>query len=140
MKTPPVMSTPDGRRSNLTAAWAFGVLLLTLALARLSVVWSLPVPVCGLKRLTGVPCPFCGGTRCLQALASLDWAGALRWNPLVFAACLGVALWFVSWSLECLLDRRWLSALGTLRWAPALKYGLAAMVLLNWIYLWVRLR
>jgi uncharacterized membrane protein YccC len=46
---------------------------------------------CAFKAFTGVPCPTCGGTRALLALARLDAGAALAWNPLV---TLGVAVFF----------------------------------------------
>jgi hypothetical protein len=49
-------------------------------------------PVCAFRSLTGVPCPTCGGTRALLALARLDVGAALAWNPLVTLAALVFAL------------------------------------------------
>jgi hypothetical protein len=46
---------------------------------------------CAFRAITCVPCPTCGGTRALLALARLDLAAALAWNPLV---TLGVAFFF----------------------------------------------
>jgi hypothetical protein len=40
-------------------------------------------PGCLFRAVTGVPCPTCGGTRALLALARLDVPAALAWNPLV---------------------------------------------------------
>lgn len=48
------------------------------------------LPRCGLKRLTGLPCPTCGTWRGLCRLASGDVSGALRSQPLLVGA--GVAL------------------------------------------------
>lgn len=48
-------------------------------------------PVCAFRAITGIPCPTCGGTRALLALARLDLGAALAWNPLV---TLGVAAFF----------------------------------------------
>ena len=38
--------------------------------------------------MTGLPCPTCGATRALLALARLDPVAALAWNPLVTLAVL----------------------------------------------------
>ena len=54
------------------AAWGIGVL-------------NIAVPECGFHSLTGLPCPLCGGTRAMQAVADLDFVSALKWNPLVCA-------------------------------------------------------
>jgi len=56
---------------------------------------------------TGLPCPFCGGTRALHALARADWAAAFYYNPLAFAAVLGAAGWTAWWAGEALRGRPW---------------------------------
>lgn len=48
----------------------------------------LPHPICGFRALTGCPCPFCGGLRCLENLFFLNFAQALILNPLVFLVCM----------------------------------------------------
>ena len=40
------------------------------------------IPVCGYHWLTGRPCPFCGLTRALFALAAGHWRNALHLNAL----------------------------------------------------------
>ncbi len=121
-------------------AWAFAGMLLLLAVARLSLVWPLPLPFCLLKRLTGIPCPFCGTTRCLQAFSQFDFTAAFRWNPLALIACLGIAVGFMAWAVDRLWNRRWLAGLlGALK-LPALKFGFIGAVFLNWIYLWLAQR
>jgi hypothetical protein len=72
-----------------------GVLLLGAALAAVWMRLGLPRPVCYLRDWTGIPCPTCGSTRLIEALLSGDIAGALAWNPLVFAGLIGIALWAV---------------------------------------------
>lgn len=61
---------------------------------------------CGFLRLTGYPCPTCGMTRSVMALAHLDWARAMAFNPLgpVF---LGMcALWWTNALIEIRTGRR----------------------------------
>lgn len=49
-----------------------------------------PPTLCLLRGLTGIPCPFCGGTTALVQLGRADVAAALAASPLVV---LGAPLW-----------------------------------------------
>jgi hypothetical protein len=49
-------------------------------------------PACPFHAWTGLPCPGCGTTRAVTALAGGDLAGAFAWNPL---ATLGLAAGFL---------------------------------------------
>jgi hypothetical protein len=52
-------------------------------------------PLCGFRWLSGLPCPLCGLTHALFALAKGHWAEALRWHalsPLAVAMLVGL-LW-----------------------------------------------
>ena len=64
--------------------------------AALIVLWTFTpphLPVCGFRWLTGRPCPFCGLTRAMFALARGHVAEALRWHALSpLAAALAVGL------------------------------------------------
>jgi hypothetical protein len=114
---------------------ALGGLLLLLAAVRVAVQWNLPLPFCLLKRLTGIPCPFCGSTRCLAACSSFDFASAIRWNPLTFLACVGIVLWFGVWTADRFFNQRWLVTVQRWPVAPAPRALLVGAVVLNWIYL-----
>ena len=140
MSAPPRIASTAKSALDRSPAWAFAGMLLLLAGARVSLAWPLPLPFCLLKRLTGIPCPFCGTTRCLQACSRLDFAAALHWNPLALVACLGIAAWFIAWAVDRLWNRRWLGALRRAVQVRALKFGLLGAVFLNWVYLWLALR
>jgi hypothetical protein len=71
-----------------------------LALARLGVP-GMGFEVCGLRRLTGIPCPGCGMTRAFTALARGDWAAAWALHPfsLLLAVQAGAAWVGSGWEL-----------------------------------------
>jgi hypothetical protein len=48
---------------------------------------GIQLPRCGLKTLTGLPCPTCGVTRTIIALSRGDLSHALFMNPLAAIAC-----------------------------------------------------
>ena len=54
------------------------------------------IPLCPLKRFTGIPCPTCGMTRAFCNAVQGHWHSSLLWHPLgipVALACLIGALW-----------------------------------------------
>jgi hypothetical protein len=74
------------------AARAAGLIALAVALAHVRLAGR-PSTLCTLRALTGVPCPFCGGTTAAVRIGSGDLAGALGASPLaVLAAPFLVAL------------------------------------------------
>ena len=56
--------------------------LLAVVLAAVAFVLGAVHVPCGFARLLHMPCPGCGSTRAMLALASGDWASVLRYNPL----------------------------------------------------------
>ena len=140
MSAPPRIASARKSALDRSPAWAFAGMLLMLAGARVSLAWPLPLPFCLLKRLTGIPCPFCGTTRCLQACSRLDFAAALHWNPLALAVGVVIAAWFIAWAVDRLWNRRWLGVLRRALQVRALKFGLIGALFLNWVYLWLALR
>jgi hypothetical protein len=93
------------------------------------------LPVCPFRALTGLPCPTCGVTRSLLALAAGHPGTAISYSPLAVATIL-LALGSGVWGLGRLLFPRWSLAprRGPAReilWARAA----AVAVLLNWAYL-----
>jgi hypothetical protein len=63
---------------------AFSLLGTALALfagARILGAWHLGLPPCPMKTITGIPCPACGLTRCVMALAQGRWTEAFHWHP-----------------------------------------------------------
>jgi hypothetical protein len=53
-------------------------------------------PLCPMRLLTGVPCPFCGITRAAGALVRGHWHEAVTFHPLVLLAVVEVTvLWII---------------------------------------------
>jgi hypothetical protein len=68
-----------------TLAWTFFYLGLT-------------TPACLFRKITGVPCLACGGTRCVRSLASFDFLGAFAFSPLVAFLALAICGW-ATWAV-----------------------------------------
>jgi len=78
---------------------ASGVRRAAVAIALFAALWWFSVPadpavrLCGFHWLTGRPCPLCGLTRALFALAKGNWTQAVQFNalsPLAFAMLFGL--------------------------------------------------
>ncbi|MBI2946449.1 MAG: DUF2752 domain-containing protein [Verrucomicrobia bacterium] len=77
-------------------ACVLSLMLLASCLSNL----ALTLPPCGMRVFTGLPCPLCGSTRCLAALARFEFASALSLNPLTFLVVSAIIVWFLLW-LTC---------------------------------------
>ncbi len=71
----------------LGALSGFAVLLAAWGYPLWGGAWEM---LCPLREITGIPCPTCYGTRALVAAAAGHWATALRFNPLVAVAGIGL--------------------------------------------------
>ena len=118
---------------QLALLWAV-VALAIVVLVPLSDVLFQDLPACPFRVATGVACPSCGTTRAITALAEGDLVGALCWNPLVVAGSLA----FVIAGLLAPTWNRRVGRVPDLRGVMAVRVGLVAALVGNWIYLWLR--
>lgn len=74
-----------------------GVRLTVLAVAALLLAQvhlkTRPPTLCPLRALTGIPCPFCGGTTAAMRVGRADVMAALRASPLAVFGAPVVAVW-----------------------------------------------
>ena len=101
--------------------------------------WSLPLPFCLLRESTGIPCPACGSTRSLLAWTHLDLITALRFNPLFFLACVGLALWTLLRVVEGFSQWRMSDRLRARAVRLPLVRILVVLLAVNWVYLYLTL-
>jgi hypothetical protein len=96
---------------------------------------------CGLRTLTGYPCPTCGVTRAFVRTAHFELGSALRLNPLATVALLGTMV-YVPYALAAVaLRTRRLRLTHLTRRSTRLLLALcAALVLGNWAYMIVMTR
>ncbi|MGW4895235.1 DUF2752 domain-containing protein [Kitasatospora sp. NPDC004240] len=107
------------RRSERLRAASPPLGLLAAGLAGSAYLWSrdphLPgqlLPFCVWRRVTGLECPGCGGTRMAYDLLHGDLAAAWRDNAVLLLALPLVALLYLTWLRHGLAGRRWRPTLG----------------------------
>ncbi len=121
----------------------YGIIYGGIALSILGAVRLLPVlslaPHCLFRKMTGFPCPTCGATRSVVHLANGDIAAAFVMNPLAAAGVL-VAIFFFFYSIITLLLEipRFRFILRESE-SKAIRLGSVALLLVQWIYLFMRL-
>lgn len=130
---PPPLPRPRTSAALLPPLIACGFAAGLLGVARIYDSLPLHPPPCGLRRLTGLPCLGCGGTRAMKALAQGDWPAAIAFNPLVIAGVVGVFLWLLVAGL------RHTAFPQSHPWprpsSRVLAVAITALVLANWAYL-----
>jgi hypothetical protein len=139
---PPGILVPDGERLlhiklvKPADARPWSLLGAVVAMAAIAIgCQAAGIRLCLFKRLTGIPCPTCGGTRAALHLLRGDPSAAWRSHPLAAALLLGVMVYAVL-SAASLASFRRLPVLQASRrawcWMGGLLLALAA---LNWGYL-----
>ncbi len=116
-------------------------LLVTLPAAALVSSVSTPAAIgrlvgpCWVHVLTGFPCPTCGITRALVALARGRWWAAFQVQPLITIAAT-LAVLYMPWAAG-VLARGWPPLRIELRGPKrrALRWSIVGAVLINWAYL-----
>ena len=125
-------SVSETSQRQLGLLWGTVVVVL---LALVPYAWQLAgsLPVCTFKAIVGIPCPTCGITRTILALADLEFSMALRTNPL--GAVLLTA--FLAGGLVAGVSAIRGRPLKEPRWSlrPIERLGLAAVIVANWAYL-----
>ena len=69
----------------------------------------LPVkpPACTFKKVTGIPCVACRGTRSFRALAKGEIVEAVKFNPLAIVSCVIGFVWIGGYVVRyCARERR----------------------------------
>jgi hypothetical protein len=128
----PPAAAPPAPLLRGRARWASLGILLAAGGAAAALALSPIHGECGFRAVLGAPCPGCGMTRSILALARGDAAGSLRWHPLGIpvlagAATAGILALREGWTgrpvFRRLADRR----------APAAALALLAAFALVWI-------
>jgi hypothetical protein len=108
-----------------------GAALVCAAAAPWASAFARGMPACPFRELLGVPCPTCGSTRALVALARIDLGAAFGWNPLAASA----VILFVAGGIAALGVALVGGEVSAPRPTPALRAVLALTIAANWAFL-----
>ena len=119
-------------------------LWLAVSLSALGGAWlwlhlALPLPGCAFHRLTGLPCPTCGMTRCLRYAFHEHWRAAASVNPLGFFGYGAIIVYdmYAATVLALRLPRLRLETIPA-SLGGSVRYAVIAAVLANWAWLlWI---
>ena len=105
----PVEAPGPAATADASGPWSGPVVVGALAVAGTALLAAVDpsardVPLCPLKAITGLDCPFCGSLRAVHALAHLDLATALDHNVLF---TLSVPFLVVGWVVWLGVSRGW---------------------------------
>jgi hypothetical protein len=125
------------RSHNLRKAAVISSFPVFLLLARFVRFDKLPT-VCGFYLVTGYPCPTCGMTRSVMAIAHLNFHRAMQFNPLGFAFLGLFAVWWVNAMRETSIGHRtkltlWVRA----RYGLLLVFGIAVLIIFGSTRIWL---
>ncbi|MGH8048768.1 MAG: DUF2752 domain-containing protein [Chthoniobacterales bacterium] len=128
------LRTPDSRHDP-EILWL--LVLGTMGVAGLvSLQLGVRMQRCLFHDLTGLPCPTCGGTRCLRNLIEGNFESALAWNPLVFLAAIACAIFMLyAITVVCFRLPRLRLKCVSRRQSWLICAGGALLLATNWIYL-----
>ncbi|MEM7676650.1 MAG: DUF2752 domain-containing protein [Myxococcota bacterium] len=116
----------DTSRTKFPRGWSTGLaaIVAVVGVGLLARGYDGPGLPCVFHYITGYPCPGCGSTRAVRALAYGRLAEAFWLNPLFVVALLGTAAW-LGWTW-------WSGRPARFRWP---LWTAVVAVLLNWSYL-----
>jgi uncharacterized protein DUF2752 len=111
-----------------------GISIIALCIARSVPVLSL-APSCVFKVLTGFPCPTCGATHSVVALARGEVTASFMMNPLMALCLLAGILVFIYSLVALTFNLPHIYMILSSREQNALKTGAIILILAQWAYL-----
>lgn len=93
----------------------------------------MPKPFCPFRKISGIPCPGCGGTRSTVELLHGHLIDALKINPLSVVFCLFLLLILFTVWCDYLYKTNYLATLTVKRWPNYITIPLFVFAIVVWI-------
>ncbi len=126
-------------KKRKTGELDYGIIYGGISIIVLFIGGTMPVlslmPSCAFRRLTGIPCPSCGATRSVVALARGDVIASFMMNPLTALCFLAGVLIFLYSLATIAFALPKINMLLSSKEEIALKASVIVLILAQWIYL-----
>lgn len=134
-------ATTSQKKTNGPAAWVYMFAFSVGAVMAVFIACQLeggivPFAGCGFKHLIGLPCPGCGATRSLAALAQFDLLRSFLLNPLVSVVAMAAPLAVPGAWFDARFNRgRTANNVARFCRSRGFTQALVGLVVVNWSYL-----
>lgn len=114
--------------------------IIAASLSSLAILWvwageSFPVqPFCVFKKLTGLPCPGCGGVRAIRLLMEGEVLQAFYTNPLSILFCVCILILLSLMLADCIRKTDVANRIIKKKWQPLPTAVVIVLILANWIW------
>ena len=95
----------------------------------------LPIqPFCVFHKITGIPCPGCGGTRASRLLLSGDFTAAIMMNPLSVLICIIIPITTLLLCYDMIKGTDYLSTILKKKWNKTTFIVVILIIIINWFW------
>lgn len=132
---PPPLPAKSRPASTHWRPWEWlGWLLLLGGGVRLATALGIHLPLCRLRETTGLPCPFCGGSRAAGAMLSGEFTHALALNPLAAVLLVAFVVLWISQIVRPGVGIQMFNGVARALQTPRGRWLLGVVLALNWAY------
>lgn len=94
-----LLHTPKGNR--IISLCIFVIVFATFIVINIfDITFTGILPECGIRAMTGLKCPGCGGTRCMQAFFNGDFVSAFYYNAYITSVLIVLAAVYVKYTVN----------------------------------------
>ncbi|MBR4787129.1 MAG: DUF2752 domain-containing protein [Bacteroidales bacterium] len=91
-------------------------------------------PFCPFHRITGLPCPGCGGVRVIHALMAMDIKGALNINPLSVILCILIPVFLILSWVDYFKNTHMMHNIMAKIAHPIITFFIILVIIVNWFW------
>ena len=113
----------------------FAIITLIIAIIWVWMGDSFPIhPFCPFHKITGIPCPGCGGTRAARLLLAGDLKAAILMNPLSVLLCILIPILTIIFCYDTLKGSKHLEYILKKKWNKTTFIIVVSIIIINWLW------